>query len=321
MSNHYLGIDVSKQTLDVTALKSNGKKRRKRVANSKDGLRNLFKWLKRQQMASAHICMESTSVYWEFAAEELAEAGYKVSVVNPIRIKGYAMSQLRRSKTDPLDADTIADFCRTQEPEAWVPPSAQQKKLRALVRHRDSLVKTLTQQTNRLDTYSDADAIASLEKVIALLKEEIADIEKQIRDFIDQDPDLRDKKELLETIKGIGETTAIHLLAELGDIDQYHNAKAVAADAGVTSSHYQSGSSVRRRSKISRMGKSSVRSCLYYPAITAIRFNPIVQRLAQRLADRGKPKAVIRVAAMRKLLHIAYGVLKHKTPFDPAYPA
>lgn len=321
MSVSHLGIDVSKKTLDITVLNANGKKRRKRVANSKEGIKTLFDWLNRQKIQSAHICMESTSVYWEMVAEDLAEAGYKVSVVNPIRIKGYAMSQLRRSKTDPLDGDTIADFCRTQEPEAWNPPSAQQKKLRALVRHRDALLKTLTQQTNRLATYSDADAIASLEKVITLLKEEIADIEKQIRAFIDQDPDLRDKKSLLETIKGIGETTAIHLLSELYDMESYRNAKAVAADAGVTSSHYQSGTSVRRRSKISRMGKSSVRSCLYYPAITAIRFNPIVQRLAQRLADRGKPKSVIRVAAMRKLLHIAYGVLKHKTPFDPSYQA
>ena len=103
------------------------------------------------------------------------------------------------------------------------------------------------------------------------------------------------------------------------DLDSYKHAKAVAADAGVTTSHYQSGTSVRRRPKISRMGKASVRSALYFPAITAIQHNPIVQKMAERLAARGKSKAVIRVAAMRKLLHLAYGVLKNKQQFDPAY--
>ena len=105
------------------------------------------------------------------------------------------------------------------------------------------------------------------------------------------------------------------------DLSDYDNAKAAAADAGVTAAHYQSGSSVRRRSKMSRMGKAAVRSALYFPAITAIEHNPVVKQLAQRLAAKGKHKSVIRVAAMRKLMHLAYGVLKNNQPFDPAYLA
>jgi transposase len=316
-----LGIDVSKKTLDVTLLDEKGRKRRKRVANSAADIATLQEWLSRHTIGDVHVCMESTSVYWEEVAEALHEAGYRVSVVNPVRIKGYAMSQLRRSKTDPLDGDVIADFCRTQEPEAWTPPTPEQKKLRALVRHLEALKKSRTQQLNRLGTCRDDEVRTSLETMLTTIKAEIEAVKARIAELIDQNPDLKEKKELLVSIKGIGEKTAVHILAEMYDLANYKNAKAAAADAGVTTSHYRSGTSVRRRPKISRMGKASVRTALYYPAITALQHNPIVKRMAQHLAAKGKGKAVIRVAAMRKLLHIAYGVLKNRKPFDPAYCA
>lgn len=316
-----LGIDVSKKTLDVTLLKKKGHKRRKRVANSPAGIATLQTWLSRQNQGDLHVCMESTSVYWEDVAEALHEAGYRVSVVNPVRIKGYAMSQLRRSKTDPLDGDVIADFCRTQTPDVWTPPTSTEKKLRALVRHWEALKKSRTQQLNRLSTCRDADVKQSLKTILATIEAEIEAVAQQIKDLIDQHPDLKEKQDLLTSIPGIGDKTAIHILAEMYDLSAYKNAKAAAADAGVTTSHYQSGTTVRRRSRISRMGKAAVRSALYFPAITAIKHNPVVRKMALRLASRGKHKAVIRVAAMRKLLHLAYGVLKNKQPFDPAYGA
>lgn len=314
-----LGMDVSKKTLDVTLLNERGGKRRKRFANTSAGITALQAWLSKQTTNTVHVCMESTNVYWEEAAETLQEAGHQVSVVNPVRIKGYAMSQLRRSKTDPLDADVIADFCQTQKPEAWIPPTPEQKKLRALVRHLEVLMKSRIQQSNRLGTCRDAEVRHSLETILATIDAEIVAVKKRIAELIDQYPDLKEKKELLVSIQGIGDKTAIHLLAEMYDLAAYKNAKAAAADVGVTTSHYRSGTSVRRRPKISRMGKSSVRAALHYPAITALQHNPVVQKMANRLAARGKPKGVIRVAAMRKLLHLAYGVLKNKQPFDPAY--
>jgi transposase len=316
-----LGIDVSKKTLDVTLLYGNERKRRKRVTNNREGINKLQEWLSRHSTGDVHVCMESTSVYWEEVAETLHEAGYCVSVVNPLRIKGYAMSQLRRSKTDPLDGDVIADFCLTQKPEAWIPPTPEQRKLRALVRHLEALKKSRVQQSNRLGTCRDDEVRASLQTMLTTIETEIEAVKARIAELIDQNPDLKEKVALLVSIKGIGEQTAIHILAEMYDLAEYENAKAAAADAGVTTSHYWSGTSVRRRPKISRMGKASVRAALYYPAITALQHNPIVKRMAQRLAAKGKCKGVIRVAAMRKLLHIAYGVLKNKKPFDPAYCA
>lgn len=315
----YIGVDVSKKTLDVTLLNEKGGKRRKRVANTNEGIELLLNWIQKQSADKAHICMESTSVYWEDLAEALEESAHTVSVVNPMRIKGYAISQLRRSKTDPIDGDVIADFCRTQHPSAWVPPTSEQKKLRALVRHLEALKKSRTQQSNRFGTCKDEEVKASLQTLLDTINAEIAQVKQRIDDLLDQHPDLKEKKELLESIPGIGDKTAIHILAEMYDIAAYDNAKAVAADVGVTASHYQSGTSVRRRSKISRMGKSAIRAALYYPAITAMRCNPIVQKLVKRLKSRNKDKAVIRAAVMRKLMHLSYGVIKNKRPFDSAY--
>jgi transposase len=187
------------------------------------------------------------------------------------------------------------------------------------VRHLEALKKSRTQQQNRLATYHDEEAKASLETILAAINNEIERIEERIRSFFDDYPDLKEKKALLETIKGIGEQTAIRLLAEMYDLANYKNARAVAADAGVTTSHYRSGTTVRRRPQMSHMGKTAVRDALHYPAITAIRYNPLVCQLAQRLEAKGKHKRVIHVAAMRKLLHIAYGVVKSGKPFDPTY--
>lgn len=315
----YVGIDVSKKTLDVTLLNEKGGKRRKRVANTTAGIHGLLKWLKGQTMGQIHICMESTSVYWEEVAEMLHKEGYAVSVVNPVRIKGYAMSQLRRSKTDALDGDVIADFCKEQSPPAWEPPSDVEKKLRALVRHLEALKKSRIQQSNRLETCKDEDVKASLETLLHTIDAEIEQVKKRTNDLIDQNPGLKEKKELLKSIPGISDKTAIHILAEMYDLPNYGNAKAVAADAGITTSHHESGTTVHRRPKISRMGKAAIRSALYYPAITAIQHNPTVKQLAKRLEARGKKKSVIRVAAMRKLMHLAYGVIKNNKPFDPAY--
>jgi len=316
-----VGIDVAKDKFDVTLMDGAGQKQHKEFRNNATGFKKLDKWVKQRTTGVVHICMESTSVYWEDVAEYLHQAGYEVSVVNPARIKGYALSQMRRSKTDPIDAAVIADFCRTQVPKQWTPPSAEQRKLRALVRHLQALKKSRTQQRNRLATCRDPEVAASLETILKAIETEMAQIEKRIEAFFDDHPELKQKRQLLQSIKGIGQKTATHLLAEMYDLADYDNAKAAAADAGITASHFSSGATVRRRSKMSRMGKASVRGCLYFPALTAIQHNPLVKLLAQRLEAKGKPKKVIQVAAMRKLMHLAYGVLKNQQPFDPAYAA
>jgi transposase len=159
----------------------------------------------------------------------------------------------------------------------------------------------------------------SLQKVIDLLNEAIAAIEQQIAELTEQHPPLREQKALLVSITGIGEQTAHGLLAEMYDLAHYQNAAAAAADGGLTPSHHESGTSVRRRPKLSKVGKAAVRGYLYLPALNAMRTNPILHAFAARLRKRHKPEMVIVAAVMRKLLHLAYGVLKNRTPFDPNY--
>jgi len=314
-----LGVDIAKEKFDVTFLSETGGKRRKSLKNNEKGYKELERWLQARHQGAVHICMEATNVYWEDLAQYCHETGHVVSVVNPSRIKGYAVSQMRRSKTDPIDGDVIADFCATQKPEAWKPPTPEERRLRALVRQIENLKKSRSQHRNRLAVCRDSEVQKSIEIIIKALIEEIERLDARIQALIDEHPHLKKRQELLMSIKGYGRKTALHIMAEMYDLASYTNAKAAAADAGVTASHYSSGDSVRRRPRMSRIGKASVRGALYFPAIVAIQHNPVVKAFAERLRARGKPEKVIIVAAMRKLLHLAYGVLKNETPFDPNY--
>lgn len=314
-----LGIDVSKATIDVTLLRATGRKDQGQFANEGKGFKKLKSWLRKREVQALHVCLEATNIYWEAIAEYLYEQGYQVSVVNPARIKGFAQSQLRRNKTDKLDGEVIAQFCQALKPKLWQPPSPEQRKLRALVRHQHALQKSLTQQKNRLAVATEPEVRASLQTLIATLQTELEHLADQIQTLIDHTPPLKEQHQLLTSIKGIGPKSATGLLAEMYDLADYDSARAAAADAGLTPAQHTSGTSVRRKPKLSKMGKTQVRTILYFPAITAMTHNPLVRALKLRLEARGKEPKVIIGAAMRKLLHLAYGVLKHQQPFDPNY--
>jgi len=313
-----LGIDIAKRSMDVMLLK--GKERLyAHFNNTPAGIAELLKWLRQEQVSELHVCMEATNVYWEAVAEALYAQGYKVSVVNPLRIKGFGMSQMQRNKTDKADSHVIASFCAAMEPAAWQPPNETQRKMRALEQHRQDLKKSLVQHKNRQQTSKDADVKASLQRLIDNLTGELKAVEKQLDDVVQQSQEMRERRQLLLSITGIGLKSAHMLLSLIYDMENYKDARAVAADAGVTPAHHESGATVRKRSKLSKMGKAAVRGELHLPALNAMRTNPILRTFAERLRAKGKPEPVIIGAVVRKLLHICYGVLKHRTPFDPNY--
>jgi len=312
-----LGIDLAKLTFVVTLLTRAGASSYQQFPNTPAGFEQLQRWLFSQGVTHVHACMEATNVYWEALAQFLHDQGHTVSVVNPARIKGFAQSQMQRNKTDKQDSATIATFCAQTTPAPWTPPTDAQRKLRALVRHREALIKTRIQQQNRRSDATDADVCASLQLLLDTLTAEITKVEQQIKAHLAQHPALRANAQLLQTIVGFGLVTVQKLLAEFPDLEHYESANAAAADAGLTPAHYESGTSVRRRPRLSKVGKAAVRAALYWPAITAMTHCPVMKQFAARLAGRGKAKGVIIGAVMRKLLHIAYGVLKHKTPYDP----
>jgi transposase len=317
--NAWVGIDVSKATLDVVLLRPQDQQHTQ-VSNDKTGFRTLENFLKKRCPAKAHVCLEATGLYGDAVAEFLHGRGYGVSVVNPARIKAYGDSQLKRNKTDGSDAALIADFCRTQQPDLWQPPAPEVKELRAMLRHLDDLQAMRQQESNRLQSgEQSAPVVAQLQQHLTFLDRQITEIRQQIDDHFDQHPPLKQQRDLLTTIPGIGDITAGRLLAELRDLRAFDSAAQVAAFVGLTPRQHQSGSSIHRRSRISKQGNAALRAALYMPAVVAQRWNPLVRALAQRLEARGHCKMSIIVAAMHKLLHLAYGVLKSGQPFDPLY--
>jgi transposase len=311
-----LGIDIAKAKFAIALLTADGKIRHKTCANTPAGFAELAAWLQRQHVTRVHACLEATGTYGEALALWLHDAGHVVSVVNPTIIHAYARTQLARSKTDRIDAELIARFTATQQPPAWTPPTLEIRQLQALVRRLDALHGMRTQEANRLAAgVLVADVRASIETVLASLDAQIAHVQQLIRQHLDQHPGLRAQRDLLTTIPGIGEATAAVLIAELFD-KRYTNARQAAAFAGLVPRLVQSGT-LHGRSRLSKIGPSRVRKALYFPAVAALRWNPTIRAVRARLAAAGKPPMVIIGAAMRKLIHLAYGVLKSGKAYEP----
>ena len=310
-----LGIDIAKATFVVALLTPEGRLRRKSCANTPAGYAGLAGWLTRQHVTHVHATLEATGPYGEALATWLHEAGHVVSVVNPAVIHAYARTQLTRSKTDRIDAALIAQYTATQRPAAWTPPAPEIRQLQALVRRLDALHGMRTQELNRCGAGAlVADVRASIEAVLAQLEAQIAHVQQLIRQHLDQHPGLRAQRDLLTTIPGIGETTAAVLLAELFD-KPYSSARQAAAFAGLVPRLVESGTR-RGRARLSKIGPGRLRKALYFPAVTALRCNPTIRAVRARLQAAGKPPMVIIGAAMRKLIHLAFGVLKSRRAFE-----
>lgn len=309
-----LGVDIAKAKFDAAAL-VDGKYKTKVFPNTPAGFAAFLTWL--HPFAPVHVCMEATGRYGEALATALVDAGITVSVVNPASIHAFGKAELKRTKTDKTDAKLIARFCQLQQPPAWQPLPPAVRQLQALVRRLDDLMAMRQMEHNRQDG-ADATVQLSITRLLALLDAEIEQTRAAIHDHLDQDPDLQQRRDLLDTIPGLGETTIAVLLACLGDIQRFDNAKAVAAFAGLSPAERQSGK-YKGQTRLSKLGDALLRKALYFPAIVAGQHNPLLRAFCERLKAKGKPGKVIVCAAMRKLLTLAYGVLKSGCPFDPKW--
>lgn len=313
MSEPVLGIDVAKKKLDVHLI-IEAKVFVKKFDNNTKGISLLQGWLRSLKIERVHACLEATGTYSEMVAEFLHEHGHRVSVMNPSRIEAFARSDLKRNKTDTADARTIAQFCLEKDPEDWHPLPPEIKQLQALTRRIEVLERMLAAEHNRLET-APKTVTPSVKRVITDLEEEVDKVQRLIKDHIDNNPDLKQQSDLLQTIPGIGKKTASLLLGEI-EFRQFSSARALAAYVGVTPRRYQSGTSLNR-TRLSKIGNGRIRRALYFPAIVAVRYNQIIKLFAQRLKQNGKTPMQVVGAAMRKLIHIAYGVIKNNRPFDP----
>ena len=312
----YLGIDVSKAKLDC-ALALNGKYRNKVFANTAAGFAEISAWLARYTEAPVHVCMEATGVYWEAAAEYLTDMGHVVSVINPALSKAHGQSLGLRNKTDAVDARVLANFCREKQPAGWTAPSVSARHLRALVLRHQSLVEMQTQEKNRIQVARES-VRDSLHTHLDWLGEEIKRIEQAIAQTLNDDPDLRDKRKLLDSIPGLGDRTIAILLAFDLCRQRFDSARQFAAFAGLNPRHHESGTSVRAKPRLSKVGHAFLRRALYMPAMVAIYKTSWGKAFRQRLEANGKPPKLIIGAMMRKLAQVAFGVIKSGKPFNPA---
>ena len=215
MDKAVVGIDVAKDTLEVV-LAQGELSRYASFKNAEAGYAQLNKWIARYAASSVHVCLEATGQYGEGVAEYLYQQGHAVSVVNPVRIKAYAESKMRRNKTDKLDAYLIADFCASQDPPLWSPPPANVRILQGLMRRLEDLQGMRQQERNRLQAGRlDPKVQDDLEAHLRFLEQRIREIQQAIEKHIHQDPDLKAQKDLLVSIKGIGDKTAYLLLSEI----------------------------------------------------------------------------------------------------------
>jgi transposase len=313
-----LGIDIAKQSFQVTLLHAR-RTHRAEFPNSPAGFQALARWLQQHGARRVHACLEATGRYGEALAEFLHAGGETVSLVNPAQIKDYGRSKLSRNKTDAIDADLIADFCRTQAPVPWTPPAPELQELRALLRQYEALQDMHTQESNRLKAGNPSvTVLALLREHLAFIDQQLKQLYQQIQEHIDRHPGLKAEQELLDSIQGVSTITAAKLVAE--DLTRFDDARAAVAFAGLNPQRRDSGRSLGR-SQLSRMGRPGLRKSLYMPTLSAMRCNPIIRQFSQRLTERGKLKMQVIAAAMRKLLCLAYGVLKTRRPFDPNYIA
>ncbi|UVO06743.1 IS110 family transposase [Pectobacterium polonicum] len=307
-----VGIDVASQKFDVAVWKGGTSYKTKVFPNTPKGFKALQTWL--EPFGECHVCMEATGVYSEPLATFLSDAGYVVSVENPARIKSFGRSELSRNKTDKGDARMIARYCGQHSPVEWQPIPLNERKLRALVNRLNNLLEMKQMEENRLET-ADAVVQPSISEVVAMLDAQSEETRRAINDHIDNDPGLRKNRKLLESIPGIAGVLSSTLLAYLGDMSRFSSSKAVVAWTGLNPMQQESGQ-WKGKSRISKMGNSIMRRSLYMPAIVAMQYNPAVAALRERMNARNKSGKVVVCAAMKKLLQLAYGVLKSGRPFD-----
>jgi transposase len=255
-------------------------------------------------------------------ASALHAAGHVVLVCNPLSIARYSQAVLARTKTDATDARRIARFCEAHDVPTWRPAPAVYQRLRALITARETLVQERLRLSNRQHAagYTAQEALVSelQAPVLAAIEAQISHIDRELAKLAAADTPLGAQLRVVVTIPGLGLTTAGSLLASL-PLERLETARQVVAYADLCPQEHTSGSSIRARGHICPLGPASLRKALYLPAIVAMRANPALRAFAERLRAKGKPPKVVITAVMRKLLVLAWTLLRTGQPFNPVH--
>jgi len=322
----YLGMDVAKAKLDCTLLlnDASGKGKTKVVNNTKAGAADLLAWAAKHNVSreELHVVMDATGVYHEQVALALADAGVVVSIVNPAQVKDFGRGLAVRTKTDGVDSFVLARYGALIKPAAWTPPAPEARMLQALLARRDAIAQDLQRERNRREKADATDTPEliqkSLEDSIEFLAKQLARLQQDIDDHINRHPSLKKDMNLLQSIPGVGPQVGGNMLSVLSS-HLFESAEQLAAYLGLVPVERQSGSSVLGRAKLSKAGPARIRAVLYMAAVAAKRCNPHVKAVYDRMLARGKCKMSALGAAMRKLVHLCFGVLKTQMPYQRDY--
>jgi len=314
------GIDVSAAELVVALQSEDGRWLQRGFPNRARGYLALIRWLQ-QRGTAVRVCLEATGLYSLDVALALhAAAGIEVSVLNPKMVNRFAAT-LCRSKTDPADAQVLAEYARRMPFQGWHPPQAAAWELRAITRHLAALTQQRTRQMNRLHAASASQTGSrcvqqDLKRSLRDVDRRMEKMRRQARAVIQQDAELRFRFALLLSIPGIGEISALNLLGELALLAPGLSVRQWVAHSGLDPAHHQSGTSVLRRSRISRAGNRYLRRALYMPALVAVRHDPWLRAFYQALVARHKAKLQALIAVARKILHAIFGMFRRSTTYD-----
>ena len=305
-SETYVGIDVSKDRLDVAVLGEEGVWQ---VNNTPDGIVRLVGEM--QGLVPELIVVEATGGYQRAVVEALCEAGLAVAVVNPARVRQFARACGLLAKTDKLDAQVLAVFGQRVQPRQYEGRSEAGKQLSALLVRRRQLEEMLKAEQNRLRTISSS-LQGSVERIIACLKDEKKLLDTQIQQFLAEQEAWQEPTEILSSAPGVGMVTTATLLAELPELGKMDRKK-IAALVGVAPMNFDSGK--KRGYRKTKGGRADVRSVLYMSTLVATRYNPLIRAQYQQLLKRGKLKKVALTACMRKFLTILNAMMRDQQPF------
>lgn len=318
MKKLVIGIDVSKMTLDISIYNGNIHKNRT-IKNTESAMRT---FLKKYSSKKPRVVMESTGIYHLKVALEAHRLGYRVSVVNPFIIKRFADMKMMRAKTDRVDARIIATYGYEQNPKEFIPKSKERMVLCQLLKSIEDLYLSRVEFRNRLESYKNGYPVSrevgkSYNSIVSKLNAELKRLKNELKDYLKEHFSQRYAK--LEKICGVGLMTSSTIIAYYGKFENFDSAKKAVSFAGLNPNPKESGTSVKRGSRISKKGHAIIRKMLYMGALSAKRYNPQCKKMYDRLLAAGKHKKVALIAVAHKLLRQIYAVIKYDREWDPNY--
>jgi len=320
--NKVIGIDISKQTFDVSLLNENGKWKHFSFRNNLTGFKKLVSKINKDVV----LVMEASGPYYMPLAVFLHQNDYRVSVVNPLIIRRFSQMQMNRAKTDKKDAKVIAQYglqMLIQDAlRLWEPPAKVILQMRQMQTTIEGYIKEITMLSNRMEALQSSgaaceDCLASIKQVITILRNEIKKLEKRMEVLACENYPTTMK--LLKSIPGIGQKTAIALIVLTNNFENFTHYKQLIAYIGLSPRVFESGTSVKGKGRICKLGNARMRKLLYLCSLAAKRYNKGGREMYERLKAKGKPERVIKIAIANKLVKQAFAIVKSGKPYDENY--